>query len=215
MTMPRTNRPSPIIFGLVLVILLVMATIWIMLSGGSDRETTGTTSPFGNASAPPTPVPSSLPAAPTPTPTSRSPVPLPPIDTASIAPKLQGFIQDFYLLKPDDTEAIRTARVQQYLTNAFSSQLDLSVSTDSEADNARIQNGLTVTAVADIALMQAQSENTDGTEATVVAPVTIAVRSRDDAVINQRSMLTTSLWQLFGEDWQMIAFGEGGEPEDG
>lgn len=161
-----------VIVGAATVIFLVAI---IMNSGGTQVAPTTPT-------APTTSIPEDLPE-------DDRGVEVPP----SLAAQARGFLQSYYLVNPDDTEASRRKRVSEYVAPAFLPKLPVQINLDPGANQARQQQDLSMRGEVIMDLMSG-SAGPNPQAIVITVPVVTTVSTPDGRSVSANRIDTATVW---------------------
>lgn len=124
---------------------------------------------------------------------------------AQLPDQVRTLLEAYYLIKPDDTTAVRRNRLAPLVPAPFLASLDLEVNDGTTADEARIHDRLTIQA--QVMEDQLIAEPADGNDSlmTVTVPVTIVTTKPDGTVVQTFEVASTSKWQYRAGKWTILA----------
>lgn len=136
---------------------------------------------------------------------------------ASLVRRMRSFLKAYYLLKPSDTTANRRARVASFVPlenqQKFLQDLGLTVSTTTEADQARITGGW-VQSAKNIKVGTLAPSSYDPKTMVVGASLNVSVNGPDGKKVGPAIRTqVASLWQKQSGRWVLRSFKEGGDTE--
>jgi hypothetical protein len=137
-------------------------------------------------------------------------------EKVQLAERARGLLKAYYLLKPNDTTEIRRARVAPFVPEKdrqkYLAGLGLGVSTDTQADKARIDGGWIQRAkLVDITTIGKTSY--DRTIFVVGASLNVSMTAQEQRVGPNIPARVATLWQKQSGKWVLVGFKEGGTAE--
>lgn len=132
---------------------------------------------------------------------------------AELNERVPCFIEAWYTLAPDDTRKTRRARVRLFATEMFMAKHSFAVSKFSNADKARIKQGLLVQARANQHVIAEPFDHDRPNELMDVSVLAfIWTEDRNGKVVgNPFQVVTNSMWQKSDQQWRILTFDEVGD----
>jgi hypothetical protein len=153
-------------------------------------------------------------ATPTPGKSGNRPKPVTRSATATAAADLEervsGFLQSYYLIKPEDTAASRRSRVAPYVLPGLLKDLDVGLSSGTTADQARIRQRLTQRGTPTPSKLEAGKASGEKDVRVVSVPVVITLTRPDGQQVSKYVLNVSSRWQFKNDSWDLISFDKGG-----
>lgn len=190
--------------GQILVVIVVLGVV-LAIVNRPDSDTVKAKAAADNATSS---VGSSPSARSTPTPTTTVAANDP---YAAITQRANRIVEAYYLLKPDDTEATRRARITAVVSASVMSTPDFSVGSISCQDQARLKHHLTEKAVLQPSSVQPIG---DGVTYVMNVPGTVVQYATDGSAFAGSAtcpaawpFTATFQWRKNGNSWQLVNFG--------
>ena len=196
-------RPSTRAFGNAVAGIIVVVAIIVLVMHAIGTHHTGS-----KAATIPTPSHSS-PSAPSSETTKKPSATASPTShvlDSQLTAQVNDFLEAYYLIKPDDTEATRRSRLAPLVPAPFLANLDLNLASGTAADQARIENKLTIQA--QVMSDQLIAEPIGGAQPTmtVTVPVILVTSNPDGTTVQSFEVATTSKWQYQTDKWVILSF---------